>query len=548
MLVIASATQDLEFLGVLLMVGACLLLSSRFGVPYPIPLVVGGAILGFAISADIELQPDLVLLVFLPPILYAAAYFSSLRDLKQNARPIGALAIGLVVFTVIGVGLVGHWVLDLPWAAAFTLGAVLAPTDPVAATAIASRVGAPRRFQTVIEGESLVNDSTALIALSFATAAVTTGSFSLAEAGGKFLLTTAVGIAIGVAVGWLISRLRARTTDTLTEIAVSVLTPYLAYLPAEALGASAVLAAVTAGVYLGWRAPKMVPPDTRIQATSFWDTLSFLLNTALFLLVGLQLPGVLDRIRGEYSELTLLGYAAAVVAAVVVIRFVWVFPTTYIPRKLFPKLAERDPAPRWHGAFLLAWTGMRGAVSLAAALSIPVSTQSGAPFPGRDLIIFLTFVVLLSTILFQGATLGPLIKALPVDDDEAETQRHEDGARLKAAEKALERLDELEDEDWVREGTLQRMRELYDFRVKRFGARFEEDDDGDVEEGSLAYQRLRREVLEAERCEIVRLRDEGYIADDVMRRIERDLDLEDNRLEIPLNGAPQPRPAPVQPE
>ena len=232
-----------------------------------------------------------MLIIVLPPLLYAAAFFSSLRELRDNLREISLLAIGLVIFTMVGVAVVAHEVIDgMSWEAAFVLGAVVSPTDPVAASAIAARVGAPRRYVTIVEGESLVNDATALVAYKFAVAAVVTGSFSLAEAGGRFVLNAVVGVAIGIAVGYVIARLRKALDDAPTEITISLVTPYFAYLPAEALGVSAVLAAVTAGIYLGWHSPELITPATRIQAFSVWEILVFVLNAVLFMLVGLQLP------------------------------------------------------------------------------------------------------------------------------------------------------------------------------------------------------------------------------------------------------------------
>ncbi|MCW3040326.1 MAG: Na+/H+ antiporter, partial [Solirubrobacterales bacterium] len=300
---------DLVLLGVLSAVALFLVVAQRTTLPYPILLVVGGGLLGFLPgSPDTALAPDVVLVIFLPPLLYSAAFFSSLRDLRDNLRPISMLALGLVLVTTLAIGVVAHLVMDLPWAAAFTLGAVLSPTDPVAATAIAGRSGAPRRFVTVVEGEALVNDATALIAYRFGVAAVLTGSFSLLDALGTFAYSAAGGVAIGVLVGVLIAKLRAAIDDAPTEITISLLTPYFAYLPAEALGVSAVLAAVVAGIWLGWRSPQLITPNTRMQAFAFWEILVFIMNAALFVLVGLELPHVLEAARAGNSDWTLALY------------------------------------------------------------------------------------------------------------------------------------------------------------------------------------------------------------------------------------------------
>jgi Na+/H+ antiporter len=446
-------------------------------------------------------------------------------------RPITLLSVGLVIFTTVGVAVVAHEVVDgMSWEAAFVLGAVVSPTDPVAATAIASRVGAPRRYLTIVEGESLINDSTALVAYKFAVAAAVSGGFSLAEAGGRFVLNAVVGVAIGLAVGVVVARLRKAVDDPPTEIAISLVTPYFAYLPAEALDVSAVLAAVTTGIYLGWHSPELITPTTRIQAFAVWGIVQFVLNAALFVLVGLQLPSVIDGISNLPTS-SIVGYAAAVSAAVIVMRFLWVYPATYVPRFLFRRIRERDPYPPWQQPAVIAWTGMRGAVSLAAALAIPLTTDSHAPFPQRDLIIFLTYAVILATLILQGMTLPAVIGWLGIEADETTTQR-EATARLLAARAAMDRINELAAEDWVREDTAQRLRRTYEFRIRRFSARFDAEDDGSIDQRSFDYQRLLREVLEAQRAAIIRLRNQGRINDEIMRRIERDLDLEDTRLEV----------------
>jgi monovalent cation/hydrogen antiporter len=532
--VLSAATDghafDLGLWGVLLACAGLLLAAYRTGLPYPILLTAGGVAIGYASGFDVTLAPSLVLVIFLPPLLYAAAFFSSLKELRANVRPISLLAIGLVAITVVAVAVLAHAVIGLPWAAAFTLGAIVSPTDPVAASAIASRSGAPRRFVTIVEGESLLNDSTGLIFYRFALAAAVSGSFSLVSALGTFVWTALAGVAIGVAVGIVVAQVRRMTEDAPTEITISLLTPYFAYLPAEALGASAVLAAVTSGVWLGWRSPTLISPSTRIQAYAVWELLVFVLNAALFVLVGLQLPAILRAVLDDYSAGQVVGYGAAVTATVILVRFAWVFPATYLPRRL-RRVRERDPSPPWRNTFLVAFTGMRGAVSLAAALALPTTLDSGAPFPGRDLIVYLVYVVIFATVIGQGLALAPLIRRLGVEDDGTDADR-ETKARIKAARAALARLEEIEEQGWAREETLRRMKGLYEFRIRRFAARFDDADDGAIEDGSQAYQRLRRKVLEAERGEVVRLRNEGWLSEEAMHRIERDLDLEDARLEI----------------
>ena len=476
-------------------------------------------------------------MLFLPPLLYSAAFFSSPRDLKANLRPIASLSIGLVLLTTVTVALTAHLIIGLPWAAAFVLGAIVSPTDPVAATSIAGRLGAPRQIVTILEGESLINDGTALVLYSVAVSAAVTGSFSLPGAVLEFVLYVTGGTAIGLVVGWAISRVRRRIGDPLVEITVTLFTPYAAYIPAEELGVSGVLAAVTAGLYLGWRNPETTDPRSRLQAFGLWEVLPFLLNSVLFILIGLQLPKILRSISDESSVSVVILYAALVGLAVIGTRLLWTFPATYLPRLLNRTVRELNPYPSWQQTAVVAYTGMRGAISLAAALAVPLTVQNGSSFPGRDEILFLTFCVILLTLVLQGLSLPLLVRRLGLAGAEGEEVREETEARLRAAEAALARLEELADEGWVREDTTARMREVYEYRRQRFSARYgeraESEEGGDgYEERSLAYQRFRRELLRAEREALLRLRSEGRISDEVRRRVERDLDLDDARLEI----------------
>ncbi|MEA2441735.1 MAG: monovalent cation/hydrogen antiporter [Thermoleophilaceae bacterium] len=520
---------------VLLVLGIVLLLivlADRLDLPYPILLVLGGLGIGFAPGVpDVQLNPDVVLLIVLPPLLYSAAFFSSLRELRTNLRSISLLAVGLVLATMGVVALVAHAVVPgMTWEAAFVLGAIVSPTDPVAATAILQRLSVPQRVLTVVEGESLINDATALVAYRVAVVAAVSGSFSLLDAGGRFALNVAVGAAIGLAVGWVVARLRRSIENPPVEMAISISTAYFAYLPAEALGVSGVIAAATVGVYLGWLAPQLIAPSTRLQVYGVWEVTVFFLNSFLFVLIGLQLPAILDGLSGRSAgELAL--YAVAISAAVILARILAAPFVAFLPRYLFPRIRERDPYPPWQQVALVAWSGMRGAVSLAAALALPLTTDAGTPFPERDLIVFLTFAVIVSTLLLQGLTLPMLIRRLDVHDD-AEA-RAESKARLKTAKAALRRLDELRDEEWTREETVERMRGMYEYRTRRFRARFEDTGDGEEYEArSEAYQRALREVLQAQRDAVVEMRNAGVISSDTMHRIERDLDLEDSRLEI----------------
>ena len=520
------------FLALLIAIAALSTLARLIDVPYPILLVVGGLAIGLVPGIpEVELDPDLVLVLFLPPLLYAAAFFASLRDLRADLRPISLLAVGLVLATTVTVALIAHALIDgLTWGAAFALGAIVSPTDPIAATTIVRRQGAPRRIANIIEGESLINDGTALVLYRAAVAAVVAGSFSLVDASLELVGSAAGGIAIGLLVGGPIAEMRKRIEDPPVEITISLATAYAAYLPAEELGLSGVLAAVTAGIYLGWRAPEVSSAEMRMQGRPVWAQLQFLLNATLFILVGLQLPVVLDGI-GEYSTAELVGYGAAVSATVILTRLAWGQTIVFLIRVLDRRSSQIERRSDWRVRLIGGWAGMRGAVTLAAALALPLQTDAGDPFPHRDLIIFLAFCVILATLLLQGMTLPMLIRRLGIVGDDSEIHEELHG-RIHAAEAGLERLDELAGEDWTRDDTVDRMRGLLRYRQTRFSAQRDGDGDQRIEDRSRAYQRLLREVIDAQRDALVRLRNEGEISNEVMQRLERELDLEDTRLEI----------------
>jgi CPA1 family monovalent cation:H+ antiporter len=519
-------TQQEIQLVLLLTVGVgLLLLSQPLRIPYPILLVLGGLGLGFVPGVpNVIMPPDIVLFGILPPLLYSAAFNTGLRELRQNLRAISLLAVGLVAATMVSVAAVAHYAIHLSWAPAFVLGAVVSPTDPLAASAIGRRFGVPRRPLAIIEGESLVNDGTALVLLKFAVAAVVAGSFSPMHAAADFVWTVVGGIGVGLVVGYAIRLVRRRLDNPPLEIMIAFLTGYFTFLPATAIGASGVLAVVTAGVYMGWHTPELTTVETRLQGAGFWAILSFLLNALLFGLVGLQLRPILDRLSGHRMS-ELVAYGALAAAAVIVTRILWIFPFTYVRSR------KREPYPPWQSVAFVAWAGMRGAITIAAALAIPLTTNSGGPFADRDLIIYLAFCVVLATLVLQGLTLPFVIHVLGLEDDGLNV-KEEAKARIHAADAAIARLEELEDQGVVRPDTAQRLRGQYEFRRSRFRARFDDEDDGEIEERSQSYQRVRRELLDAERSAVVELRNEGRIAEEVMHRVERDLDLEDSRLDV----------------
>jgi monovalent cation/hydrogen antiporter len=520
---------ELVIFGLLVGIVAFASLASLLRVPYPITLVLGGLVIGFIPGIPSpELDPELVLLIFLPPLLYGAAFFTSLRDLRRNARPIALLAIGLVLATMGAVAVMAHEVIGLSWGVSFVIGAIVSPTDAVAPAEILRRIGAPRRLLTVVEGENLTNDWTALVLYKVAVAAVVTGTFSLLDASVEFLLSGIGGLAVGLVAGRIIREIRRRIDDPPTEITISILSGYAAYLPAEELGFSGVIAAVTVGIYMGWYTPELTTPIMRMQGVSVWEILTFLLNAVLFLLIGMQMPSILDDLSGERAG-ELVWWALLISFTVVAVRLLWGFLAVYVVRALDRRESQRARRTSWQERFVGGWAGMRGAVSLAAALAVPLETDSGAPFPERDLIIFLAFAVILVTLVGQGLTLGPLIKALGVEDDGSE-EREEVDARMRVAEAALARLEELVDEDWVREDTVGRVRGMYEYRRRRFTARVDGDGDETYEERTDQYLRLMNELFNAQREELIELRNSQEISDEVRRRIERDLDLEESRL------------------
>ena len=519
------------FVAMLLAVAALALLARKLHIPYPILFVIGGLLLGLIPSLPrVRLDPELVFVFFLPPLLYPAAMFTSWRDFRANLRPISLLAIGLVLFTTVAVALLAHHFMGLPLAAGFVLGAIISPPDAIAATAIAQRLRIPRRIVTILEGESLVNDSTALVAYQFAKVAVVTGTFSWLQASGQFFLVSLGGILLGLAVGWLAEWFHRRVEDAPIEVTVSLLTPFAAYLPAEHFGVSGVLSVVAAGLYLGWRLPEITDYRTRLEARPVWDMVGFLLNGFVFILIGLQFPEVLSGLTDKtYTPQQLIWYAVITSAAVIGVRILWVFPATYLPRILFKRICERDPCPSWRHVMIIGWTGMRGVVSLAAAMALPLEIKPGVPFPGRDLILFLTFVVIFVTLVLQGLSLPPLIRWLGIKDD-GTREREEREARLKANQAALIRLTEIAESDPTKADAMQRLRVEYEDHILQLKASAPGRAGKKVRIFSDEYERLSQVALEQERKTLLELRNTSAISDEVLREIQSDIDLAEARL------------------
>ena len=524
--------HEVEIVLVLMgLIAALAVLSRRVGIPYPILMTIGGLLLGLVPGLPrVELPPDIVFLLFLPPILFSAAFFTSPRELRANARQIVLLAVGLVLATTVVVGLVVHALVPgLGWAPAFALGAIVSPPDAVAATSIAQRLGLPRKAVTILEGESLVNDSTALVALRVAVAAAVTGTFSLGEGAVDFVVVSIGGVAIGAVVGWLLVKLAERLDDPPVEVLVSLLGPFAAWIPAESVGVSGVLSVVTAGLILGQAAPRVLSSDTRVLGSGVWQMVIFVTNGLVFILIGLQLPTILESVSAERTPLQLALLGAAVSGAVIAVRLLWVFPGTYLPRWLVPAVRRRDPPPQPRVVLIIGWAGMRGVVSLAAALGLPLVVEGGAPFPGRDLLLFLTFSVILATLVGQGLTLPWLIRRLGIGDD-GSTAHDEVHAREAAVQAALGRLDGLAEEWPGHLELIDQLRARYDHAAEHLEHDHEADELPHDQEW-VEHARIRNAVIDAQRVAVIDLRDRGVIGDVALRRVERDLDLEELRGE-----------------
>lgn len=525
-----STLHQLETVVLLLMVVLALVtLAQRVVVPYPILLVLGGLVLSFLpVVPVVPLDPDLVFLIFLPPILWSAAYFTSLRDFVANLRPITLLAVGLVLATSVAVAVVARLILPgLGWPAALALGAIVSPPDAVAATAIARRVGLPHRIVTILEGESLINDATTLVLYRAAVAAAASGGLALEQVASQFVVAAVGGVAIGLTVGVLTRWALRVTSDSLAAIAVTLLAPYAAWIVGERLHTSAVLACVAGGLYVRQSFSEVVTPATRLQSRAVWDLLVFVLNGFIFILIGLQLASIRQTgLSTPWSTLILHG--ALVSATAIGVRLLWVplapalsrLPTAFLSRR---RRARRQPTPR-AAAFVVGWAGMRGIVSLASALALPLTTGSGAPFPFREEIIVLAFAVILSTLVVQGLTLSPLIRWLRLGQD-ATLEAEETHAREVATRAALARLDDVALAPWSRREEVERMRVFYAQRLARSSPLLQSADPA-RRQGQAAYRRLRHATLDAERQAVVALRDAGVISDEVLHRLEQELDVE----------------------
>jgi Na+/H+ antiporter len=527
----AVQSVQLAFLLLLFVAVAVGALAKRLRTPYPILLVVAGLLLGFAPAVPrITLNPDVIFFVFLPPLLYAGAWNTSWRDFSFTIVNILTLAIGLVAFTVIGVAAVAQWFFPgFDWRTGIVLGAAVATTDAIAATTIARRLGVARSIVDILEGESLVNDATGLLALEFGIAMLVTGeSFSIGDGMLRLGYLIAIGIAVGLIVGVVVDRLERAIDDGPLEIAISILVPYASYFTAEAIHASGVLAVVTCGLFLSRKSVHFFSPGVRMQANAVWEALTFVLNGIVFVLIGVQLPAVLANLH-HYSVGGLLLTAALFSLLVIALRLIWVYPGAYLAWWIRTRIQRQQvnlPRPRY--VFVVGWTGLRGVIALAAAMSLP-HTANGQPFPNRDLIVFLTFSVILVTLVVQGLSLPPLIRALGLESTQL-VDPEEFEARRQILEAALARLEHLRTDG---EG---RFADVYDDVAQHYRTRLATlsgegaDEHGTTADHARLYDEVSRDLVALERRIAVDLRNAGRISDEALRRVLNELDLDETRM------------------
>ncbi|MFO1099131.1 MAG: Na+/H+ antiporter [Xanthobacteraceae bacterium] len=516
-------------LSLLAVLAAVALLARRLNTAPSILLVAAGVALALIPGIPaIELSPRFVLLILLPPLIYSAGVAMSWREFRFNLRPIALLAFGCVLFTTCAVAAAAHYVLALPWNIGFLLGAIVSPPDVVAPLAVARRLGLPRRLTVILEGEGLANDATALVLYRFAVAAVSTGTFSFPEAAATFGAIVVGEIAFGIGVGWVSLRLRHWARDPRVEITLSLMTPYLAYWVPENLGGSGVLATVAAGLYVSWNGPRLISSATRLQGIFFWDLLIYLIEGFVFLVTGLQARTLFERgVAASVGEL-LLGVVVTTLVCIAA-RFIWVFPAAYLPRLLFPAIRRRDPYPPWGVPFMLAFIGIRGVVSLAAALAIPFTLQDGAPFPHRDAVLVVVFGVIILTLIGQGLVMPAVARWLRLPQLAAREKREEKEAELQARRAALaaaeRRLQALDEADGLKDETAEHLTARNHQRALHMPPTLEQ---GFATAATSA--KLHVQLITAERDYLHELLRKGEITDESRRLIERELDLEEESI------------------
>ncbi len=526
--------HNIEVIVILLSVIAALAaVAEKIKISYPVLLVIVGLGIGLVPGLPlVELNPEIVFFVFLPPLLYEAAWSTSWHDFKKLKRSITLLATGLVLFTTTMVAVAAHYIIPgFSWPLAFLLGAIISPPDAVAATSVTKGLNVPKRVLTILEGESLLNDASGLIAFRYAVIAVTTGNFIFWEAGLNFIIVVAGGIAIGLLIGLLFYYIHKICTVTPTlDVMLTLLTPFVAYIVAERLHTSGVLSVVVAGLFLSFRSSEIFKHQTRIHAFAVWEIVVFTLNGIIFILIGLQLPSVLKGIGNEYSLPSLVGYGVMIGIIIMIVRMLWVYPGAYLPRMMSKKIRSTEVRPSPRAVFLTGWTGMRGVVSLAAALALPTIMDNGQPFPQRDLILFLTFIVIMFTLLFQGLTLPFVVKKLnlPISNQE-ETEEQE--ARVKLASSVIVHIEENYAFGVVHDDVLNQVKNKYELKINHLNRKVRtEENRKNTSELFQQLHGMQRQLLNLERKAILDMHKQGSVSEVVLRKLEYELDLEESRL------------------
>lgn len=521
-------------LSLLFAISILTMLSGKLKIAYPIFLVISGLLISLIPGIPhISLQPDLVFLIFLPPLLYAAAWNTSWNDFWKFRRPIGLLGFGLVIFTSAAVAWVAHWLIPgFPLAAGFLLGGIISPPDAIAATSVLQGLKVPKRVVTILEGESLVNDAASLIVFRFALAAILTGQFHMWDATRSFFVVVGLGILIGLIIAHFVYAIhRFFPTTPAIDAAFTLISPYIMYITAEHFHASGVLSVVTGGLFLTFRSQDIFSYEARIQVIGLWDTLVFLLNGFVFILIGLQLP---DIIRGmeNYSVGEAISYAIVITLITIVIRIIWVFPGAYLPRMLFKSVREKEPKPTWQGVLLTGWSGMRGVVSLASALAVPLTLTNNQAFPHRNLILFITFVVILFTLVLQGLSLKPLIRLLKIKGDEHQSENLQAlDLRLHLANAVLAHIDDKYAKEIETNETYKRVRDRYERMIAITRKKLEDQEALDDGPTFLPhYRQMLLELIDVRRRELNHFRHANTFSEELIREREWELDLEEARL------------------
>jgi CPA1 family monovalent cation:H+ antiporter len=509
------------------------MVSEKLRVAYPIFLVLAGLLISFIPGVPhITLEPDWVFLIFLPPLLYSAAWNTSWKDFWGLRRPIAMLAFGLVIFTAVTVAYLSNAMIpDFSLALGFLLGGIISPPDAIAATSVLQGLKVPRRILTILEGESLVNDASSLIVFRVALATVFTGNFVFWKAGLDFFLVAIMGIIVGLVIAHIFYIVhRCLPTTPSIDTAMSFIAPFLMYIAAEHFHYSGVLATVSGGLFLSYRSQEIFNYNSRMQVDYTWETVTFLLNGIVFILIGLQLPETMEGL-GQYSILDAIKYAVVISLVTIVIRIIWVFPSTYLPRILSGKIRENEPRPNWQNVFIVAWSGMRGVVSLASGLAVPLTLVDGTTFPHRNLILFITFIVILFTLVLQGLSLPAMLRWLNIEDDSENIQEQEAAVRLRLATASLDHMQNSYSDEVVTIDAFNRLKDRYERMIENANNKLLSSEKETSKADFLPkYRNMLVEIVSVKRDELQKLKREKIYSDEILRAREWELDLEEARL------------------